>query len=251
MDWKKKVEETFDIVAEPATDIVSSMFLEGLIGTVVPGATSAMLSYKQKRSEHMIERFMIQTQKRLNEFEENLKNLDPSIIEEIKTKYFGITLDYVSNTKQEEKIEYLVNGFINIANMDILQEDIILIFYDTLSELNLLDLRILKMYGNITGDDNYYKIVDETGIDNSQYTLIVNKLERLGLIQSRAQSQYDEIFMNVVNIGEYLCELEKGRKAKLKYKKPFGASFSTSKQITNLGRRFLEFFTEKDKKTNK
>lgn len=45
MDFKKKVEDIFEIAAQPTVDIVSSMFLEGLAGTVAPGVTSVMLPY--------------------------------------------------------------------------------------------------------------------------------------------------------------------------------------------------------------
>jgi hypothetical protein len=43
MDLKKKVEDIFDITAQSAVDIVSSMFLEGIVGPVVPGVTNVML----------------------------------------------------------------------------------------------------------------------------------------------------------------------------------------------------------------
>lgn len=249
MDWKKKVEDTFDIVAEPATNIVSSMFLEGLVGSVVPGVTSAMLAYKQKRSERMIEEFMIETQKRQEEFEEKLLNADESRVKEITGKYFGITLDYVSNTKQEEKVEYLVNGFINLASVEFLQEDVILIYYDLLEELNLLDIRVLRLFAYQV-DDSYSKIIDDAGIDYDQYHLIINKLVRLGLLQSRAQANYDDMFINVMNIAVHLEKLQKGEESKLKFKKPIGLSTSassiSSKRVTPLGRKLIEFFLEKN-----
>lgn len=72
MDLKKKVEDIFDITAQPTVDIVSSMFLEGIVGSVVPGVTSAMLAYKQKRAEKMIEEFMIEIRRRQQELEEKI-----------------------------------------------------------------------------------------------------------------------------------------------------------------------------------
>lgn len=41
--------DIFEEGAEPCVDIVSSMVLEGVAGSVVPGVTSAMFAYKQKR----------------------------------------------------------------------------------------------------------------------------------------------------------------------------------------------------------
>ena len=214
MDFKKKIEDIFDITAQPTVDIVSSMFLEGMVGSVVPGVTSAMLGYKQKRSEKMIEEFMIETRRRQQELEGKIIQLDEEKFTEIKEKYFGLTLDYVMETKQEEKIKYIVNGFINLTIIENLQEDVILIYYD---------------------------ILKKTGVSHDQYKLIQNKLERLGLIETKGQSQYDEMFENVKNIGEYLVKLEKNQKVKLKFKKPSGGSIKSYK-LTKLGWGFLDFF---------
>lgn len=243
MDMKKKVEDIFDITAGPAVDIVSSIFLEGVVGTLVPGVTSAMLAYKQKRSEKMVEEFMLETKKRQHELEEKLIKLDEDIFSDIKGKYFGLVLDYVIETKQKEKIKYIVNGFINLSDMEKLQEDVILVYYDLLDELNILDLRILKVYDSFNRTEGYYDIIKDTGISDEQYKLIQNKLERLGLIETKGKSQYEEMFENVTNLGEYLTNIEKNKKSKLKFKKPSGIK-SKSYYLTKLGRRFLEFFTE-------
>lgn len=63
MDIKKRVEDIFDITAQPAVSIVSSMFIEGIAGSMVPGVTSAMIACKQKRAERRLEQFMEETKK--------------------------------------------------------------------------------------------------------------------------------------------------------------------------------------------
>lgn len=242
MDLRRKVEDIFDIAAQPTVDIVSSMFLEGVAGSVVPGVTSAMLAYKQKRSERMIEEFMIETRKRQQELEEKLIELDEERFIEIKGKYFGLVLDYVMETKQEEKIKYITNGFINLTSMEKLQEDVILIYYDILDELNILDIRVLKLYDYFSRSESYVDILKDANISYDQYALIQNKLERLGLIESKAQSKYDELFDNVKNMGDYLVKLSNGKKATLKFKKSSSGSMN-SFVLTKLGRQFLDFFT--------
>ena len=107
----------------------------------------------------------------------------------------------------------------------------------------MLDLRILKTYNSLKRTEGYYDIVEDVDISNEQYNLIQNKLERLGLIETKGQSQYEEMFENVKNLGEYLTKIEKGNKAKLKFKKTSGGR-SKSYSLTKLGWRFLEFFTE-------
>lgn len=243
MDLKKKVEDIFDITIQPTVDIVSSIFLEGLVSSVVPGVTSAFLAYKQKRTERMIELFMVETKRRQNELEKKLNQLSEEQLKVFKDKYFGLVLDYVAENKQEEKIKYIVNGFINIATMDNIKEDVMLIYYDILDELNVLDIMVFRTYDYFNRDDGYYDILQKTGITHEQFKLIENKLERLGLIETKGQSQYEEMFENVKNIGEYLLNIQKGKKVNLKFKKPAVGSIKSYK-LTQLGRNFINFFME-------
>lgn len=243
MDIKDRVEDIFDIAGEPAANIVSIMFLEGIVGSVAPGIVSAVLAYKQKRSERMIDKFMIETRERQDELEEKLLLRGEEDFKEIKDKYFGLVLDYVIETKQEEKIKYIVNGFMNIADMENLKEDVILIYYDLLDSLNVLDIRVLRTYIDIKYTESYQDIIDDAEISLEQYKLIQNKLERLDLLETRGQSQYDEMFENVKNIGDYLDKLNRGKKAKLKFRKPRSGSTKTYR-TTELGRSFLRFFME-------
>lgn len=62
----------------------------------------------------------------------------------IKNHYFGLVTDYVLDVKQKAKIDYIDNGFINLIGVDESKEDIALLFYDTLDELNIMDIRVLK-----------------------------------------------------------------------------------------------------------
>lgn len=243
MDMKNKFEDIFDIGAEPAVSIVSSMFLDGVVGTVAPGVMSLMLAYKQKRSERMIEEFMRETRVRQSEVEEKLLALEEEDLKEVKGKYFGLVLDYVIETKQEEKIKYIVNGFINLTEIKKLKEDVVLIYYDLLDGLNILDIRVLKIYSYNHEIETYSDIIEDANISYEQYELIQNKLKRLGLLETNGQSQYEEMFGNVKNMGEFLNLIEKGKKAKLKFKKP-GAGRLQSYKLTRLGRDFLVFFAE-------
>ena len=102
MGIKEKAKEIFDIAAEPTVDIVSSKFLEGVVGSVVPGAVSAVLAYKQKRQERNYEKFMEITNERCQELEDKLEKLSEVSRRKFITEYFGIVSDYVLDEKQEE-----------------------------------------------------------------------------------------------------------------------------------------------------
>lgn len=239
MDIKKRAEEIFDIAAQPTADIVSAMFLEGIAGTALPGGTSAMLAYKQKRSERMLEKFMIETKKRIDELEEKLVQLEPDRYKEFSGKYFGIVTDYVTDEVQEEKIKYIVNGFINLASMTNVTEDFVLYYYDTLKNLRIVDIAVLKQYYELIPQP-YTDILNEFKIEVEQYEAIRKKLARMGLLTTKREKKEDDLYANLLIIQDYLEKVSKGRKAELKKLKRLEKR--DSYEISKFGRDFVEFF---------
>ena len=156
--------------------------------------------------------------------------------------FFPLVSDFVQSEKQEEKIGLIVNGLTNIAGGINWQEDVVLMFYDTLSQLNLLDLRLLKLYAStyIERDDNddIYKLMNECQIDNSQAGMIREKLERLGLIQSKNE---EKIYENIENVIKYVEDIAKGKKDP-KLKRIKNVPKSESYRITSFGLKFIKFF---------
>lgn len=53
---------------------------------------------------------------------------------------------------QEKMVEYNVNGYINLLKSDHTNIDLGLMFFKTMSQLNNLDIRILKVYSNLKMD---------------------------------------------------------------------------------------------------
>lgn len=185
---KKKAIEIFKIGVEPVADVVSSMVFECIVGTVVPGITSAVLAYKQKRQEKMIIKFMEEVKKRLDELEEKIKKMPKEQAKEFTTNIFGIVTDFVLDEVQEEKIKYIVNGFINLASVDEISEDFVLNYYDTLNNLRMTDIRILKYYYNfsiIGKGEPIMSVFEELEIDFDQLHEIQNKMMRMGLLISQ------------------------------------------------------------------
>lgn len=53
---------------------------------------------------------------------------------------------------REKMVEYNVNGYVNILKSDHTNIDLGLMFFKTMSQLNILDIRILKVYSNLKTD---------------------------------------------------------------------------------------------------
>lgn len=236
-----------DVIPVLAEEMVKGTAVEAAgaaVGLVSPRIGGIMVAYQQKRWEHNWERYIKNIHDNQEVCNERLNQLEEELRLRFKQKVFPLVSDFVPNEKQEEKIELIVNGLINIAGGINWQEDIILMYYDTLSQLNLLDLRFLKLYGSPymeqDNTDNVYKLMEECKIDNSQANVIREKLERLGLIQSRNDEKMNE---NIENVIKYVEEIAKGKKNP-KLKRIKTVPRSESYKITSFGLKFIKFFME-------
>lgn len=220
-----------DVAGSPMLEMISSIFLEGVAGTAVPGVGNMILAYKQKRAEKNAEILISQILKRQDEFDEKLKRLDGSKIKEITQDYFDIMLDYAVNEKQREKIAYIVNGYIKLPEQGNFTEDFVLLYYDTLAELTLLDIRVLKLCSPDWKEDNSMKVMSDCKIDSGQLRHIVDKLYRKGLLEQKSEKNIDENFQKVIA----MIKEQKDEEIKK-------VGYIETHQLSEFGKNFLEFF---------
>jgi hypothetical protein len=235
---EEKIQDLTSAAIGPTLDIITDTLIDGVAGAVIPGVGNMILSYKQNRMERRVAETLQKLVERQDELNEAIERLSEDMGEQIKGTYFEMLLDYSIGEPQEEKVEYLVNGYINIAKAGYAQEDVVRSFYDTLAQLNMLDLRVFKLYAH-ANDDNYYKILEDYQIEDSHYRMVQEKLVRLGLIYSKIESQREE---NADAVLSYLMDLEKGRKAKLKAKK---VTRNYLYGMSRYGYRFIKFIERK------
>lgn len=235
-DFKNKIKDMTSAAVGPTLEIVSEVAFDGAAGVVVPGVGNAILSYKQNRMERRIEGTLQQLIDRQDELNNNIMRLTDEIAaQNIKNLYFEMLLDYAINEPQEDKLKYFVNGYINVASIPNPQEDVVRTFYDTLAQMNLLDIRVFKLYTS-DNNDTYYNIMQDYSIDLYQFNMIREKLARLGLIHSVNDAKRDE---NTDAIVKYLEDMSKGKSStKLKVKQ---VSRSESYRLSSYGYRFIDF----------
>lgn len=236
MEITDRLKEITEPAVGPVMDMVSGLVLDGAVGAIVPGVGNLILSYKQQRTEKNLEMFISQIVARQDEFNERLNRLDPEKLQKITNHYFGIVTDYVLDVRQREKINFIVNGYINLTDFQELNDDAVIMYYDTLDQLTMIDIAVLKSHhANYIRDSSNGEFLEQLML--GQKRLINEKLERLGLFSSENQRKMDE---NVKNMATYLQEVQKGKKSpSLKYNKVWG---SDSYRLTDYGRKFLEFF---------
>jgi len=241
----KRLKETFDVGAEGAVSTIATFMGESLLGQVLPGVTSVYFSYKQKRMEENMERLITEVKKHEDELNQRLSRLESGSIIKFRDTYLGIISDYVIDEVQEDKIEFIVNGLVNLAGYEIIQDDFVLTYYDTLRDLRIIDIAILKMYYcsyNALPTKNFQEILNEFGMDYSQYDAVREKLSRMGLLRTRREKEMDDLYKNVIEIQGFIEELNKGKTKKLSRLNRL--SKNDSYDISVFGRNFIEFFID-------
>lgn len=237
MEKKEVVKDIIDVVEEPLISSLTSFIFDGaasVAGTVVPGVSGLVFAYKQKRSEKMMLKFINQIKDRISDIEEKLLKLTPDNINLLKEKYYGLILDYVVDNKQEEKIKYIVNGFETTISEKLINEDIMLVYYDTLNKINLIDLKILILYSNNFSIDEIRERMD---VDYEEIQIIMEKLIREGLIKREVSEELEKLTERALYgsgnfeynnpIRRVLEECTRGRGGYI---------------LTSHGKKFLEYF---------
>lgn len=99
---------------------------------------------------------------------------------------FTYMLEKTVEEKQEEKIKFFASSFVKLSEFQSIDVDISYIYYDTLSTLTVLDLKVL--FEMQRGFSYYYLNPEETpsiDISPEQLRAVKSNLERMGLIENQ------------------------------------------------------------------
>lgn len=241
---KEVVEKLLPAVIQEAESLLFDrgvgMLACQVIGSVLPVANNILLSYKQHRLERNVLKAINIIQSRQTELENRMNELlenNPLYTRQITEAL----LDNIVDEIQERMVEYNVNGYINLLKSDHTNIDLGLMFFKTMSQLNDLDIRILKVYSNLgTEGESIVSICNELDLELNQIQFIKEKLERFGLLQSRNEEMNDD---NLKAIVKYLENVKRENRKKnpndVKVPNLKRVSGADSYRITSLGRHYL------------
>ena len=146
---------------------------------------------------------------------------------------------------QEEKIKYLVNGFINTIRLETINENSILDYYDTLSQLRLVDIVVLKTFYSFDIDKQEYQNNLDTYkklcIDSYKNKAIKEKLERLGLLISKRDKMENDLYKNIETMQKVIKDIISGKKINgtTSFK---NIVTNNSYELSSYGKEFIRFF---------
>lgn len=237
-------EEVLPVIVKEAGSLAVSegvgIIAGEIFGAVLPVVNSIRLSYKQNRMERNVVEALKILQSQQDELEVKIVELQRSNLE-YQRFITEVLLDNIVDQPQEVMVKYNINGYVNLLKSDNTNQDIVLMFFKTLAQLNDLDIRVLKAYSYPGLDgESLVDICNDVHIDFEQMRFIREKLERFGLLQSKKEEINDN---NLDEIVKYLQAIEKeNKKSKpgtVKTPKLKKASLSDGHRITSLGRQYL------------
>jgi len=246
-----------DTAADIAKASIPSMTGDILVdaaSSLVPGISGAVQSYKRARFERNIKTFTEELHTKIEDIRLNLE-LKTSVQKEQIDKLFQYVLDYVIDEQQEEKIQYMVKGFVNITEHDHVSNDFVLTYYDVLKELRMVDISVLRlMYVSRYAVDQesketFHEIMDRHGISYEQYEAVRRNLLRIGVLTTRTDlkitDDLKEISKTFKELYSFLDKLAnpKFKRSLPKLKEPKFQS-KENFEISKFGRDFVEFFLE-------
>lgn len=256
------LESLLSAVSSQGAEVIKSAGI-GMAGSIVtdtvasaiPGVGNLYMSYKQAQLQRNFTTFEEEMAGRITRLAEifELKNTEQK--RELDRLY-ELVLGYLENEPQEEKIKYLVTGFLNIAEHEKITEDFVLVFYDTLRDLRIIDLTILKLYGKeyLNKADatvkSFQDVLDKHKISFEQYNTMRRNLTRKGILATKTDIILEE---DLEGIEAAINELQKAvsmmatnpknksnslKFKKLKHKKRDGF------ELTKFGKDFIRYFLE-------
>ena len=212
--------------------------------------------YMRKRIKNT-ETLMNELNQRMVEIETALKTKTPEE-KEVLDDLMAYVYEQAMEAQQKEKISYMVNGFTNLTKVEQPSADITYIYYDTLSQLTVLDISVLKLYGRfyveVDSATNFSEVLEEFGIEYHQYDAIRKNLQRMTLLKDAEEESFDKHFKDFVKVFNNNMKILTSLKNPRKFDpKEFGKLNDIKEyrpreqlRISKFGREFLRFFVEEN-----
>ena len=230
--------EIISTIGELALSEGTALFFSSVFSAVAPRVNGIRLNYQEKRFERNVNDALKDLFARIDFIDEKMSLLEQDLKERFRGVYVEWFLDSLYSEKQKDKIKYHSTGFINMMEPST-TDDIMLYFLDTLNQLTIIDIDVLKMYAS---KETLPNIMESHAIDYDQLKMIKAKLERNGLLECSNDEQRDE---NIDIIVDYLNKRVKeenrknGTPEKIKLGRTKKVSRSESYRISRLGLDFL------------
>lgn len=213
-----------------------------VIGAICPRINNIRLGYKQIRLERNVNKALTMIREEQDNLETRLQYLENHQNDDLKM-ITEMLLDQIIDEIEEAKVELNVEGYMHLILKDKINTFEALTFFKTLSQLNELDIQVLKLY-SLTFADNITDVAKKFEASYDELEYAKQKLERYGLLHSKNDEIHDK---NLQQIVKYLQNVEKESKKRnprtIKLPTLKKVTRHDSYRITSLGNNFLDLIS--------
>ena len=143
------VETFLDVMIDAGKDWIKEQGLSAITETTfslglssIPVLGNAISNFKLTRSIKNLELLVAELQDDFDAIKRNLNVMSVEVKRDIDS-VFTYMLEKTVEEKQEEKIKFFASSFVKLSEFQSIDVDISYIYYDTLSTLTVLDLKVL------------------------------------------------------------------------------------------------------------
>lgn len=223
-ELRQKILTTFDFTLEVGTEFIGSIVAETLVGQVLPGLSNAYLTYKQNKMFGNLNKMIDVLKENQEVINIKLANIETKQLEMVKNEFYPFIVDNIITELEDMKIQLMVNGFINSIQNYNVSFDKLILYYDLLSEIRMLDISYLLCLSErdilVVNEENEkaYKLEndfkDRLNLSSYESKYIKDKLRNKGFILPE---------------GRYVIEGEK----------------FDNRMLNDFGRKFIILFKER------
>ncbi|GAA0348524.1 hypothetical protein GCM10008931_44740 [Oceanobacillus oncorhynchi subsp. oncorhynchi] len=242
-----------EVAKESITDLAGELMVDG-ISSFIPGVSGAVSSYKRIRAEKNLTKLVYHLHNNHDKLIENLSKQTDENREKLD-ELLQFVLEIAIDEYQDEKIEYMVNGYINLTEHEEITSDFVMLYYDMLKQLRMVDIAVLRLYFRKTylydskeNHETFQHVMEKHGMSYEQYNSVRETLKRNGLLELEIKDDVDDDMSKledginkVVNYIEHINSKRKSRPPKISNVKIKQKSKERVK-LSKFGRDFYEFF---------
>lgn len=248
---------------EASREIGASVLLD-VGSSMIPAIGPAISNFKTNMRIKNLEKMLSELNKRHDELSVKFESHSESN-KEILDNIFSMVVEKISSLWQDEKIEYMINGYSELLEVENPSFDTAYLYFDTLDKLTILDIEALKLSYNVQTifyepegeSSNYIDILNKFDIDYSQYNAVRQNLFRIGLLENEYDKKLDKDIDNLVtavsDIRKTVASLQdiafgkrSAKISKLSSKSQIKMKAKDRLKISKFGRDFISFFIAKD-----
>src|SRR5699024_3133447 len=174
-------------IAKKSITSAAGDFAADAVSSIIPGLSGAVQNFKRIRFERNMKKVTEELHSKLNEVHSNLESKTLEQREQID-ELFQYVLDAAMDEQHEEKIKYMVNGFVSITAHDSMSDAFVLIYYAVIKELRIIDSSVLRRISSSLyffdreSRGSFQDVMERLGITYEQYEAVRRNLLRIGLL---------------------------------------------------------------------